>query len=108
MSMAHSSKAEVPTASASRYLQQLCKHWSHNLAVEFDETHGTVVFPRDARGADHPGDGLVTFDAGTVNLGVRIDASSAEQLDGLKDAVSRHLDRFAFREAPLTFNWLQA
>ena len=42
--------AVVPTASASRYLQQLCKHWSHNMAVEFDETNGRVVFPKNARG----------------------------------------------------------
>ena len=27
--------ARVPTDKGSRYLQQLCKHWSHNLAVEF-------------------------------------------------------------------------
>src|SRR5262249_15468971 len=27
--------ARVPTANGSRYLQQLCKHWSHNLKVEF-------------------------------------------------------------------------
>ncbi|MFD1034988.1 DUF2218 domain-containing protein [Sphingomonas hankookensis] len=96
--------AVVPTANASRYLQQLCKHWQHNLTVEFDADHGTVVFPRDARGADHPGDALVTFDAGDA-LTVRIDATSSEQLDGLKGAVARHLDRFAFREAPLAFDW---
>lgn len=99
------SNAAVPTASASRYLQQLCKHWQHNLTVEFDADHGTVVFPRDARGASHPGDALVTFDATADALNVRIDATSAEQLDGLKGAVARHLDRFAFREAPLTFDW---
>ncbi len=97
--------ASVPTASASRYLQQLCKHWQHNLAVEFTADHGTVVFPKDARGADHPGDALVTFDAGEAALAVRIDATSPEQLDGLKGAVARHLDRFAFREAPLAFDW---
>jgi len=96
--------AVVPTANASRYLQQLCKHWQHNLTVEFDADHGTVVFPRDARGADHPGDALVTFDAGDA-LTVRIDATSPEQLEGLKGAVARHLDRFAFREAPLAFDW---
>lgn len=99
------SNAAVPTANASRYLQQLCKHWQHNLTVEFDADHGTVVFPRDARGASHPGDALVTFDATADALNVRIDATSAEQLDGLKGAVARHLDRFAFREAPLTFDW---
>ncbi|MDJ0277304.1 DUF2218 domain-containing protein [Sphingomonas sp. 2R-10] len=97
--------AAVPTAQASRYLQQLCKHWQHNLTVEFDAGHGTVVFPHDARGASHPGDALVTFDAGDDALTVRIDATSAEQLDGLKGAVARHLDRFAFREAPLAFDW---
>lgn len=97
--------ASVPTASASRYLQQLCKHWQHNLTVEFTADHGTVVFPKDARGADHPGDALVTFDAGESALEVRIDATSPAQLDGLKGAVARHLDRFAFREAPLAFDW---
>jgi len=95
----------VPTDSGSRYLQQLCKHWSHNLTVEFDAQHGTVAFPRDARGADHPADALVTFDAQDGHLDVRIDASSTEQRDHLKGVVARHLDRFAFREAPLTFDW---
>ena len=97
--------AAVPTAHASRYLQQLCKHWQHNLTVEFTTDHGTVVFPKDARGASHPGDALVTFHAAGEALDVRIDATSAEQLDGLKGAVARHLDRFAFREAPLAFDW---
>ena len=97
--------AVVPTASASKYLQQLCKHWQHNLAVEFTPNHGTVTFPRDARGADHPGDGMATLDAGAETLTVRIDATSPEQLEGLKGAVARHLDRFAFREAPLPFDW---
>ena len=102
---ATSAIAAVPTGSASRYLQQVCKHWQHNLTVEFTPEHGTIVFPKDARGADHPGDGLVTFDAGSETLTVRIDATSAGQLDGLKGAVARHLDRFAFREAPLAFDW---
>ncbi len=102
---AHSRTAIVPTANASRYLQQLCKHWQHNLTVEFTPDHGTVVFPRDARGADHPGDALVTFDAAADALSVRIDATSPEQLAGLEGAVARHLDRFAFREAPLAFDW---
>ena len=100
-----SATASVPTSSGSKYLQQLCKHWSHNLTVEFTADHGTVIFPKDARGADHPGDALVTFDAGADALQVRIDASSPEQLEGLKGAVARHLDRFAFREAPLPFDW---
>ena len=97
--------ANVPTASASRYLQQLCKHWQHNLAVEFTPEHGTVTFPRDARGATWAADGVATLDAGESALAVRIDASSPEHLEVLKGVVASHLDRFAFREAPLTFDW---
>ena len=103
--MTVSATAAVPTAHASKYLQQLCKHWQHNLSVAFTAEHGTVTFPKDARGADWPGDGLVTFDAGPDALSVRIDASVGEQLEGLQGAIARHLDRFAFREAPLAFDW---
>lgn len=103
--MTVSAMARTPTAQASKYLQQLCKHWEHNLAVTFDATHGTVVFPKDARGADWPGDATVTFVAEGDALLTRIDASDPAQLDGLKGAVARHLDRFAFREAPLAFDW---
>lgn len=106
--MTYSATATVPTTQGSKYLQQLCKHWSHNLAVEFTAEHGTVVFPKDARGADWPGDALVTFDARADTLDVRIDASVEGQLEGLKGAVARHVDRFAFREAPLPFEWVAA
>ena len=99
------STARTPTKSASRYLQQVCKHWEHNLTVEFTPDHGTIIFPRDARGADHPGDALVTFDADGDALSTRIEATSPQQLEGLKGAVARHVDRFAFREAPLPFEW---
>ncbi len=102
---AFTSTADVATASASKYLQQTCKHWAHNLEVNFTPEAGSIVFPKDARGANHPGDGLVTFTATDANLGVRIEASSQEQLEGLQGAVARHVDRFAFREAPLPFDW---
>lgn len=99
------SRARVPTASASKYLQQLCKHWQHDLVVEFTSDHGSVIFPKDARGAQWPADAMVTFDARAETLDVCIDASVEGQLEGLKGAVARHLDRFAFREAPLAFDW---
>jgi hypothetical protein len=103
--IADTASASVPTAHASRYLQQLCKHWQHNLEVAFTPEHGTIVFPRDARGADHPGPATVTLDAGDDALAIRVDASSEAQLEGVKGAVERHLDRFAFREAPLAYDW---
>lgn len=70
-----SASATVPTAQGSKYLQQLCKHWQHNLSVEFTTSHGEVIFPKDVRGADWPADALITFDAGPAALTVRIDAS---------------------------------
>lgn len=105
MSQGFVTSAAVPTASGSRYFQQLCKHWQHNLAVDYDAERGRVVFPRDARGADWPGNAVVTFEAQPDSLDIRIEASAAGQLDALKGAVERHLDRFAFCEAPLTYAW---
>jgi hypothetical protein len=100
--------ARVPTANGSRYLQQLCKHWSHNLEVEFTPEKGKVVFPRNARGADWPGDATLLLEAHADALECRLEASAEGQLDALKGAVASHLDRFAFREAPLTFDWRDA
>lgn len=99
------SVARVPTAHASRYLQQLCAHWKHRFRVEETDGRGIAQIPRDARGEDWPGDGLVFLIAGVVDLEVRIEASCEEQLEAIKSAVARHLERFALREAPLSFEW---
>ncbi|WP_294260122.1 DUF2218 domain-containing protein [uncultured Sphingomonas sp.] len=106
--MTYTTTVAVPTEHGSKYLQQLCKHWTHNLAVEFDEAHGRVVFPKDARGAEWPGDAIVRFDAAPGALNITIEASADGQRQGLKGAVERHLDRFAFREAPMTYDWRDA
>jgi uncharacterized protein len=103
--MTFQSTVRVPTANASRYLQQLCKHWAHTLAVEFNEEKGAVTFPRNARGADWPGDASLILQAGADALDCRLEASADAQLQALKGVVARHLDRFAFREAPLGFDW---
>ena len=100
--------AQVPTTSGSKYMQQLCKHWSHNLEVSFDAERGVVTFPRDARGADWPDKAVVTMIVHPETLECRIDASAAPQLDHMKGVLARHLDRFAFREAPLSFAWEDA
>lgn len=101
----HFSVANVPTANGGRYLQQLCKHWSHNLQVEYDAERGSVVFPKDGRAGSFPGDAIVSFAATTDQLDVRIDGTAADQVAALQNVVATHLDRFAFREAPLQFEW---
>jgi len=99
------SSAQVPTAQGSRYLQQLCKHWAHNLAVEFTPERGTVRFPRDMRGSSWQGEAVATMVAHSETLECRIEASEPGQLDLIKQVMASHLDRFAFREAPLRFEW---
>ncbi len=103
--MVFTSEARVATISGARYAAQLGKHWAHNLAVEEDGATRRITFPRDARGADWPGDGVATLVPEPDALVCRIEASAPGQLAGLKDAVARHIDRFAFREAPLTYDW---
>ena len=106
--MTFTATARISTTSASKYLQQVCKHWEHNLPVTFDTTHGQITFARDARGADWPADAIVTLDAEDGILVCKINASAEGQRDGLKGALERHIDRFAFREVPLTYNWADA
>lgn len=106
--MTFTATARIPTTSASKYLQQVCKHWEHNLPVTFDTTHGQITFARDARGADWPADAIVTLDAEDDILVCTINASAEGQRDGLKGALERHIDRFAFREVPLAYNWSDA
>lgn len=103
--MSVTAEARVPTEKGSRYLQQLCKHWAHNLGVDFTPEHGSVIFPKDARGANWQGDARLVMTAKPEVLVCRIEASEPAQLEGMKGAVVRHLDRFAFREAPLAFDW---
>jgi hypothetical protein len=98
--------AQVPTGKGSRYLQQLCKHWSHNLTVTYTENSGTVTFPAEGRGGSWPGEAVLALEAGTASLTCTLEGSVPEQVEALKDVVAQHLDRFAFREAPLTFNWI--
>jgi hypothetical protein len=87
--------ASVPTANAAKYLQQLCKHWSHRLEVDLSDRKGVVRFP----------DGVATLEAGGDALLVTIESEGSETVERLKGVVASHLDRFAFREAPLRFDW---
>lgn len=88
-------EARVPTASGGKYVQQLCKHWSHKLPVELDGDIGVVTFV----GA------VATMKADAEAIDVSVRGEDREQVDRLKDVVAQHLDRFAFREAPLTYDW---
>ncbi|MBB4001209.1 DUF2218 domain-containing protein [Aurantimonas endophytica] len=86
--------AIVPTAHASRYLQQLCKHWSHKFQTEFTADAGRIALPLgEARLA-------AEADALTIDLKAKDDADLAV----FKDVVAQHVERFAFQEN-LVFEW---
>ncbi len=99
------STARVPTGNAGKYLQQLCKHWSHSLTVDFTPQAGTVTFPKEGRGGTWPGEATLSMTAEADALACTLEASVPAQLEALKSVVASHLDRFAFKEAPLTFDW---
>jgi hypothetical protein len=88
-------RGRTNTASGSKYLQQLCKHWGHRFEVEFSKTRGEVRFPS----------AIATLEASADALRVTLETEDAEAVERLKETVAKHLDRFAFREAPLPFEW---
>ena len=91
------STADVTTEHASRYLQQLCKHWAHKFPVTFDPTHGEIELTI----------GRTVMDADAATLHIALTASDAAQIDQLERVVEDHIKRFAFREE-LAFNWQRA
>ncbi|MDZ7280597.1 DUF2218 domain-containing protein [Sphingomonas sanguinis] len=90
------SVARVPTLSASRYLQQLAKHWSHKMEVSFTAEEGTIAFPNGSR---------LEMRASSETLDIILTVPEDGDVARMREVVSSHLDRFAFREAPLTFDW---
>ena len=90
------SVVRVPTASASRYLQQLAKHWSHKMEVAFSEQEGTIRFPNAT---------VLEMRADSEALDCVLTVPDGEDAARMREVVATHLDRFAFREAPLTFDW---
>jgi hypothetical protein len=95
--LAARSTAAVPTASASRYLQQLCKHFAHKRPVEFDKLSGVIALSAgDCR--LNARDGVLALD---------LAAADAESLARLQETVERHLVRFAFREE-MRIDWRSA
>jgi len=92
----YTSEAHVATPSASRYLQQICKHWSHKFEVEFTPENGRVPFAAD-RACD--------FSATGDTLTMRIEAADEATLERTQNVVVDHLKRFAFREDLSDIRW---
>jgi hypothetical protein len=87
--------ATVKTANGGKYVRQLCKHWSHKLSTEVDGDSGKVTFPA----------AVATMDADAQGIAITISGEDRAEVEGLTDVIARHLDRFAFREAPMVYDW---
>lgn len=87
--------AQVPAQQGGRYVRQLASHWSHKFPVEAEGDRAVIQMPA----------AVVTLDADETGIAVSIDAPEEATAERLTDVVAKHLDRFAFREAPLSYDW---
>lgn len=86
--------ARFETANASRYLQQLCKHFAHKVPVTFDPSHGEAELPG----------GRCILDADQTGLTIVCTPAAPEREAQLVKVVEVHLERFAFRET-VALDW---
>jgi hypothetical protein len=85
-------------AKPERYIQQLVSHWGHQMATSYDEGDGMGAFPfSDGEEA------VMTARPGGIEI--TLVTGDAERNLHLRGVIERHLDRFAFREAPLDYKW---
>lgn len=88
------STAVLATPNASRYLQQLCKHFAHKIPASFDTEKGKIEFPF----------GTCHLSAAGETLTLTAEAADPETRDRLEGVIASHLQRFAFRE-DLAIDW---
>jgi hypothetical protein len=87
-----------PCEKPERYIQQLVSHWGHNFATTYDEGDGMGVFP-----FSETTNCVMTAREG--GIAITLTTADAEENVRMRGVVERHIDRFAFREAPLSYEW---
>ncbi|MGA9659184.1 MAG: DUF2218 domain-containing protein [Asticcacaulis sp.] len=90
------STAILKTNHASRYLQQLCKHFAHKIPVEFTPVDGRITLPF----------GLCTLSAQDSALTLIVTGED-DKLEQMEQVITNHLARFAFREN-IALTWQRA
>ena len=87
--MTQHATATAATEHGSKYLQQLCKHWSHKADTTFTPDAGSVAFDSGNR---------LTLTAHADHLAMTVKVPDDADLAHFRNVVDRHLLRFAFRE----------
>ncbi len=85
------------TPQASRYIQQLCKHFAHKVEVSYDDTKGQAALP--------PGPAKMV--AEVDRLRVETAAEGAKGLETARYIIDSHLKTFAFREGFEAMEWAE-
>ncbi|GAA0268146.1 hypothetical protein GCM10009127_04890 [Alteraurantiacibacter aestuarii] len=88
-------------AKPERYIQQLVAHWGHKYATSYDEGDGMGVFPF----SEHE---TAVMTAHKDGIGITLTTGDKDRNEHMRGVIERHIDRFAFREAPLTYEWKEA
>ena len=83
-----------------RYIQQLVSHWGHKFATSYDEGDGMGVFPFSE-------ETNVVMTARPEGIAITLTAADMDENVRMRGVIERHIDRFAFREAPLTYEWTE-
>lgn len=79
-----------------RYIQALVKHWSHKMATSYQDGMGAFPFSELESAA---------MQALPGGIGITLTTDKAERNVELRSVIEKHIDRFAFREAPLNYEW---
>jgi uncharacterized protein len=84
---------------ASRYLQQMSKHFAHKVTVEYNETDSVAAMPGGATARMAARGDRLIFTA---------EAADEATLARCKDIIESHIVRFAFREKLTVLEWSEA
>lgn len=88
----------APCERPERYIKQLVSHWGHKMATHYDEGDGMGAFPfSDTESA--------VMTARPEGIAITLTTAEDDRNAHLRGVIERHLDRFAFKEAPLSYEW---
>ncbi|WP_126173048.1 DUF2218 domain-containing protein [Altericroceibacterium xinjiangense] len=91
----------APCEKPARYVQTLTKHWSNKMATTWEErgeNGGHAEFP-------FSDEENCAMDIRADGIAITLTTPDQTRNVHLRGVIERHLDRFAFREAPLSFDW---
>ena len=79
-----------------RYIQQVVSHWGHKMATTYEDGVGAFPFS-DVTSA--------VMQVLPDGIGITLITENHDENVRMRGVIERHIDRFAFREAPLTYEW---